>query len=209
MPVVSVYSAQRQSVSIVSLAALKDLSDVTLVASVDATPRQLSRVLPLDVALKSYPFDDTRDRPCTIGYHRNGIFFHEPHRGSRGSAATYWLVHAQEGMLLLVQHLRAGARTSTHWHACEIEHFYPLFGASLIHIGSLTHTDPCKARREFSLRLALETSPHVGIRIEPPHVHSLETADDSPALNLLVVYQTHARSLSEINHNHVEWIPDE
>lgn len=207
MALVTVYSAERQEVFVQPLETVRNLNDVTLVAAVGTPLIALARVLPLHIALKSYLFG-SEHVSCTIGYRRDGVICHEPYRGSRGSSATYWLVHTPEAeTLILVQYLHAGACTSTHWHSAEAERFYPLLGASMIHVGSSIEGAPWLASRQHRLRLALTDTPHAGIRVDPPSVHSLEATDGAPALNLIVIHPTRARTLQELNHNHVEWTP--
>lgn len=47
---------------------------------------------------------------------------------------------------------------------------------------------------------------HTGLCIKPPFVHQLVNESDAPALNLIVIHPTRARTLHELNHNHVTWV---
>lgn len=211
MELVSVYCASRGEVCALPFdrfLATVPADEITLLAAPGRMPLALSRHLPLGFGFKTYLFNG--DTVCTVGYRREGIRYHEPFRGSNGSQATYWLVDAPEdGMLVLGQHLPAGASTSTHWHPeGESEHFYPLCGGGTVMLaGTPLANDDQRAVVESRKGLALDGDGRsAGLRIEPPVVHQLVNESDAPALNVIVIRPTRARALHELKHHHVSWV---
>lgn len=132
----------------------------------------------------------------------------QPLAGSQGSAAYYWVEHPfpERQSLLLLQYLPPHSVTSVHWHTEERELFFPLRGSCTVLEGARLPDDSTRA----SKRIALALTPDGNGRhlqqwwVEACVVHQLRT-DDDPALNLILVTNTRARTLQELNHHYVRW----
>lgn len=132
----------------------------------------------------------------------------EPLRGSAGSAARYWAVHsfADKRALLLLQYLPRHSVTSVHWHAEERELFFPIRGSCMVTEGVPPPSRAEAASKTASLTLAPDVA-DARLRqrwVDAGVVHQLKT-DSEPALNLILVTNTNARTLKELNHHHVRW----
>lgn len=185
------------------------------------------RVLPSEgsdgFTFRELPFPEL---PGTLGL-RGPRFLDLPLAGSPGSGAQYLVVHPTPdrgiGMLELVQYLPPHAVTSIHYHEIEDEWFLPLWGACTMRTGQCA-----AAQRERDLvkqaRLERETlllpTPfaaeyNIGkkrdrekatdaLYVPPRVVHQLVTGE-LPALNLLRIRRTDARTLPALDHRYCAW----
>lgn len=144
---------------------------------------------------------------CTLAL-RGLTCLPSPLGGSAGSAARYWAIcpFADKRSLLLLQYLPPHSETSVHWHAEERELFFPIRGSCTVIEGTRPASDGDLASKTAALILTADTT-DARLRqwwVDAGVVHQLRT-DDDPALNLILVTNTRARTLRELNHHHVRW----
>lgn len=144
---------------------------------------------------------------CTLAL-RDLTCLPSPLGGSAGSAARYWAIcpFADKRSLLLLQYLPPHSETSVHWHAEERELFFPIRGSCTVTEGARPTGDDARAFKTTSLELVPDGAHTRRHRrwVEAGVVHQLKT-DNEPVLNLILVTNTRARTLRELNHHHVRW----
>lgn len=179
--------------------------DSTLLVISAGVDRSLLQVhCPSGFSFETIPFGE---KHCLIA-HRGLTFCRPAYGGSAGSGALYWVVHplVDEGALLLLQYLPPNTRTSVHWHPREHETFHALRGSCVLLTGDARVSERDETYRQLDRqRLAAgncQGKEHIWV---PPYtVHQLVTHRE-PALNCIVIRNTTAKTLKEINHQYAQW----
>jgi len=204
MPQLIVYA--RQQVVTVPLEHLNgELKEAELVVAADLDLPSFWQQLSPELSLKTISFGET---VCAIA-HRQLTVHRSPCTGAPTSDARYWIVHPlpEQRTLLLLQYLPPFGRTSAHWHLEEDERFHCLLGSCTLLEGWDDPTDLSVRGPKSRRRLAAQStwSPRDGhADVASGVVHQLETARE-PALNLIVIRGTSARTLKELDRRYVCW----
>ncbi len=178
------------------------LAKAWIVVSEDSTLDTLAAGLPSGFTVHALRVGEAS---LTVGL-RALPFLAEPLRGSPASNARYYLEHrVAPYQLLLLQALPPDGKTSIHWHAIETEQFYPLWGECTISCGWPARQNTGLAELTQSSDLYAPRRDAPSKRSVPPGIVHQLVAGPRGALNAILVCDTLARTLGELEHQYVRW----
>lgn len=182
------------------------------VAAVDGHRESADLVTVLHTPLLNMPrtFSATQipfgSSTCSIAFPPRMTLLPRPRPGSRGSRALYWIVYPRptKRELFLLQYLPPDACTSIHSHTHEDEDFFCLHGACEVLTGQ---RQPRWTTAKLDQRIPLGSSPETrrGTTVPRDIVHQLQTTK-LPALNVIVIRKTSARTLEDLKHDPARWV---